>query len=166
MGDGTHPEFIAWYTNLQATLRSFDRISADFEAAAGMPIAFFEALGCLIADEDGRRRMSELAETLLLTRGGTTRLVARLEEAGLVTREIPPSDRRATYAVLTDAGRDAFATAKPVQVEVVERHFTDALDTEDALAMLRISHKVLSHMGEEIDWLSEAGAQAESAASA
>ena len=45
--------------------------------------------------------MNELADDLVLSRGGATRLIARMEEEGLVTRETPADDRRATYAVVT-----------------------------------------------------------------
>ncbi len=57
-------------------------------------------------------RMGELADNLLLSRGGATRLVARLEEAGLVERVIPPDDRRATYAVITEKGVEALERAR------------------------------------------------------
>ena len=75
--------------------------------------------------------MSDLADALLLSRGGTTRLVARMEAAGLVTREIPPDDRRATYAVLTPAGHAAAVAALPVQVELVHRTFHAFVEDEE-----------------------------------
>src|SRR4051812_50051981 len=82
--------------------------------------------------KEGRRRMSDLADALLVSRGGATRLVARAEEDGLVRRETPPDDRRATYAVLTEAGAKAAERAYPAYVEVVQRLFPGFVRDEGA----------------------------------
>src|SRR3954453_7439933 len=100
------PRFQAWYGNFQATMRSLQRIDREVEAATGLPLASIELLVNIAYENDGRLRMSELADTLRLSRGGATRLVARLEQAGLVERVIPPDDRRATYAVITAKGME------------------------------------------------------------
>ena len=77
--------------------------------------------------------------------GGTTRLVARVEAEGLVVREVPPEDRRATYAVLTEAGRDAARRALPVQIELVHDTFHSVLEDEEVAALVRIFDRVLQH---------------------
>ena len=87
--------------------------------------------------------MSDLADALLLSRGGATRLVAKAEEDGLVTREIPPDDRRATFAVLTDAGRAVAERGFPVYVEVVQRLFQDFVTDDEAEVLVRIWNRVL-----------------------
>jgi DNA-binding MarR family transcriptional regulator len=147
--------FDAWYASLQASLRSLDHISADFERETGIPLAWYEVLIRAYKEEDQRIRMSELATTLLLSRGGATRLVDRMEEAGLITREIPREDRRATYAVLTEKGRREAERGKPVHFEIVNRYFGSFLTEEDAQAMVRASLKVLQNEGEECAWLVE-----------
>jgi DNA-binding MarR family transcriptional regulator len=83
--------------------------------------------------------MNELADELILSRGGATRLVARMEEAGLVERQTPPTDRRATFAVLTDKGRAAFNNALPVHLELVEQGFSRHLEPEDVEALISIA---------------------------
>ena len=95
------PRFAAFYGMLVVEWRISERLDAELQASAGLSLGRLELLMQLHL-KDGRRRMSDLADALLLSRGGATRLVARAEEDGLVRREIPPDDRRATYAVLTD----------------------------------------------------------------
>ena len=154
MDQDLSPRWHAWYGMLQAGLRSLDKVERDLVEATGLPLAWFEVLSFLAkADGDGRRRMGELAEDLLLSRGGATRLVARMEEAGLVTREVPPEDRRATYAVITPAGRQAFARAAPVQIGAVERHFGAAIADEEAEAVRLVCTRVLEHLGARCSWL-------------
>jgi DNA-binding MarR family transcriptional regulator len=145
--------FNAWYGALQASLRALDRIGQEFEQETGMPLAWYEVLIRAYKKPDQRVRMGDLASTLLLSRGGATRLVARMEEAGLVTREIPPEDRRATYAVLTEKGREAAQAGLPLHLESVQRHFGDAITDDEAEVILRASVKVLAAVGQECAWL-------------
>ena len=105
--------FAAFYGLLVVEWRISERLDAELAGAAGVSLNRLELL-LHLHFKDGRRRMSDLADALLLSRGGATRLVARAEEDGLVRREIPPDDRRATYAVLTDAGREAAERGLPV----------------------------------------------------
>jgi DNA-binding MarR family transcriptional regulator len=147
------PKFRGWYATAQMALRSLEAIERDVEAETGVPVAWIEVLFFLQKHDGGRRRMSELAEQSLLSRGGATRLIARMEEAGLVTREIPPSDRRATFAVITDKGRETIERVGPVHKAAVARHFTDAIDEQEAEALRDISLRVLALMGERCDWL-------------
>ena len=127
------PRAIAFYGLIVTEARLRDRLEAELEATTGLSLSRLELL-LQIHFEDGRRRMSDLANALLLSRGGTTRLVAKAEEEGLVTREIPADDRRATYAVLTDKGREAALRGMPVYNEVVNRLFGEV--TEEEAAML------------------------------
>jgi DNA-binding MarR family transcriptional regulator len=155
MGEKT-PGFQAWYGAIQATLRSLELVERDVENATGLPLASFEVLANLHFEEGERLRMSELADNLLLSRGGATRLVARLEEAGLVTREIPPTDRRATYAVLTEKGRTTLQEGMPALKESTERHFSDHLNKGETDAIRTASLKILEYTDSRCDWLVEA----------
>ena len=158
MGENKDPRFQAWYGNFQATMRSLQRIDRDLEADAGLPLASVELLVNLAFEEGGRMRMGELADTLLLSRGGATRLVARLEEAGLVEREIPPDDRRATYAVLTQKGIDTLERAEPVLKRAVTKHYLDHLSDDEIAAQRTASLKILRETGSNCDWLLEEAA--------
>lgn len=148
-------KFRAWYGALQASMRSLDLISREFEATTGLPLAWYEVLIFLHKGGSDRRRMSELAESLLISRGGATRVIARIEEAGLVRRETPPDDRRATYAVLTDKGRETAERVKPVHFELVQRYFSDAVTEEQAETLLASSVSILERIGESCAWLVE-----------
>jgi DNA-binding MarR family transcriptional regulator len=145
--------FDAWYATLQASLRSLDRIAGEFERETGISLAWYEVLIRAYKAEGDRIRMSELASTLLLSRGGATRLVDRMEQAGLITRETPPEDRRATYAVLTDKGREHVERGMQPHFEAVQRHFGSLLTDEEAHALVRASVKVLEQEGKECAWL-------------
>ena len=94
--------WLAWYLQAKMNARLTERIADEMERRTGLPAAWCEVLANLKAEP---KRMNELADDLILSRGGATRLIARMEEAGLVERQTPPSDRRATFAVITDAGR-------------------------------------------------------------
>src|SRR5918999_4766756 len=136
------PRFAAFYGLLVVEWRLGERLDQELERDAGISLNFLELLLHLHWN-DGRRRMSELAEMLMLSRGGATRLVARAETAGLVRREIPPDDRRATYAVPTDAGREAAERGLPVYMETVDRLFHTYVDDDEAEVLLRVWHRVL-----------------------
>ena len=87
--------------------------------------------------------MSDLADALLpraAARPGWSRAPRR---TGLVRREIPPDDRRATYAVLTDAGREAAERGFPVYTEAVQRLFQDFVDDDEAEVLVRVWNRVL-----------------------
>ena len=149
------PLFQAWYGNLQATMRSLQRIDRELEAEVGVPLASVEVLVNIAYEDEGRIRMGELADTLLLSRGGATRLVARLEEAGLVDRVIPPDDRRATYAVITAKGIDLLERAEPVLKQAVATHYLRHVDDDEVDALRSVSLKILAETGSNCDWLIE-----------
>jgi DNA-binding MarR family transcriptional regulator len=148
------PRFQAWYGNVQATMRTLRLIDRDVEAATGLPLASVELL-VNIADADGRIRMGELADTLLLSPGGATRLVARLEDAGYVERVIPPDDRRATYAVITQKGVDFLENGAPALKQIVDDNWVQHLDDDEVAAIRSASIKILTVTGTNCDWLIE-----------
>ena len=140
------PRFAAFYGLLVVEWRISERLDAELQASAGISLNQLELL-VQLHFKDGRRRMSDLADALLLSRGGATRLVARAEEDGLVRREIPPDDRRATYAVLTEAGVAAAERAFPVYEEAVQRLFQDFVTDEEAEVLVRVWNRVLERNG-------------------
>jgi len=81
------------------------RLGGDLEARFALPHAWFEVLIRLSRSDDGQLTMSALAEQVTLTTGGVTRLVDRMEAAGLIERRPCRTDRRVSYAAITDAGR-------------------------------------------------------------
>lgn len=155
MGDHLQtPAFIAYYSLLQLQAHTFERLARDLEAQTGLPASWYEVLACLQAEPEGHR-MNELADDLLISRGGATKLVARLEDAGYVERITPKTDRRATYAKLTKAGEEAVMAAHPVQLALVQEHFGRFLDAKELQQLTKIASKVLTGIGAQCGWMEE-----------
>jgi len=121
----------AWRVFLRAHSELIRVLDRELEAEQGFPITFFDVMAQL-NQAGGRLRMSELADAVLLSRSGVTRLVDRMERDGLVKREHCPTDRRAMYATITPEGKRALAKARPVHVRGVAEHFGRYLSDEDA----------------------------------
>lgn len=163
MGEALHdPAFFAWYGVLQVQARTTELIAKELEVRTGLPASWYELMACLSGDDTGEGcRMNEIADELLISRGGATKLVARLEEAGYVRRHTPHDDRRATFAQLTDAGRAAVEAAHPVQLELTREYFGQHLSAEELAELTRIATKVLRGIGAECGWLSAAAGEQE-----
>ena len=140
-----NPAWLAWYKQAKMNARLMEALADEMERETGLPAAWFDVLANLKLK--GPTRMNELADELVVSRGGATRLVARMEEAGLVTREIPSHDRRATFAVITDAGIAAFERAKPVHLQLVEDAFGRHLEPEEAETILRLAVRICDAHG-------------------
>lgn len=140
------PKWLAFYGTLQVSARLLEVVGGRMERESGLPPAWFEVLAQVYK---GRCRMGDLAESLTLSRGGATRLVARMEEEGLVEREIPKEDRRATFARITDKGREAFERAKPVHFQAVEEVFSRHITDEQAAVMREAFARILLGNGME-----------------
>jgi DNA-binding MarR family transcriptional regulator len=120
----------AWRAFLRAQSELIRTLDRELQEEQGLPITFFDVLAQL-TQAGGRLRMSELADAVLLSRSGVTRLVDRMERDGLVKREHCPTDRRAMYATVTPAGKRALAKSRPVHLRGVAEHFARHLTPED-----------------------------------
>lgn len=98
-------------------------IEADLTENARITHAEYEVLLRLSWAEGHRMRIQDLAAQSLLTRSGISRVVERMEKAGLVTREVAAEDRRGAYAVLTEAGLARLQKAGQTHMDVVRQHF-------------------------------------------
>lgn len=141
-GDPTGLE--AWKAFLTSYRRVLDLLEKELRASVGLSLAAYDVLVQLGYSPEGRLRMSELADRIVLSRSGLTRLIDRMETAGLVQRASYPTDRRGSLAVLTPAGRATLADAAPVHLEGVRRHFTSHLTKEEAKVLQRALSKVQS----------------------
>lgn len=118
------------------------RLDADLQRAAGMTLFEYLTLSHLSEAPHERLVLSELA---FLANGSLSRLsnvMKRFEARGWVERHPHPEDRRATLAVLTEAGRAKVAEAAPVHVASVREHVLDPLTDDDQRALARISAKL------------------------
>lgn len=120
----------AWRGLVRAHDALVKRLDAELEEAHGLSLSSFEVLSALADAPEGRMRMCDLAQSVLLSRSGLTRLVDRLEREGLIARACCHVDARGSYAVLTDAGRRRLEQARPTHLAGVRRdfvaHFSDA----------------------------------------
>ena len=143
MSTKTEPQQIeAWEAVLRTVgslLKTFER---ELQEAEGLPLTWYEVLVQLSVAPDGRLRMQALAESVVLSRSGLTRLIDRMEKANLVEREHSTKDRRGYYTVLTEEGRRLFLLAKPVHERGIYEHFTRYLDDGDARAVVAAFTKV------------------------
>jgi len=124
----TERELRAWKGLLRTHALLTKELDAELERGHGISLSSYEVLLHLSHAEHGRMRMSELADSVVLSRSGLTRLVDRLEREGLIERCACPSDARGFNACLTDAGRERFAAAQGTHLEGVRRRFIAYID--------------------------------------
>jgi DNA-binding MarR family transcriptional regulator len=110
-------------------------MNARLVADHGLTINAYEALLLLAHTEDRRMRRVDLAEKLILTASGVTRMLDGLEQAGFVERAACASDRRVSYAVLTDTGLSKLREASRSHVADI-REFFEARFSEEELDQL------------------------------
>lgn len=97
---------VALATNLiRLEIALWERVDTRLRSAHGLPLAFFESLHFLAAAPRGSMRVGDLGRALRVTIGGASKLVDRIERAGLIARQPDPGDRRASRLVLTAAGK-------------------------------------------------------------
>ena len=118
----TAPEQAAWRSFLRAHATLVRRLEGELVAEHDLALPSYDVLVQLSEAPDRRLRMTELADRVLLSRSGLTRLVDRLVRDGLVERQACPDDARGTLAVLTDAGLDRLRTAWPTHLRGVAAH--------------------------------------------
>lgn len=125
----------AFLSLLRAHAATTARLSARLTAQHGLTINDFEVLIQLARAPDRKLRRVDLAQEVLLTASGITRLLDGLERAGFVAREACSADRRVAYAVLTDAGLAKLQEAAATHFPHVEELFGARYD-EDELTSL------------------------------
>lgn len=121
----------AWTGMLRVYDRLMHELDAELEREHGLSLAEFDVLVQLDEAPEHRMRMADLAEAVLLTRSGVSRLVDRLESRGLVERARCPMDARGLNATLTDAGADLLGAASVTHLAGVRARFTDRLAADD-----------------------------------
>jgi DNA-binding MarR family transcriptional regulator len=135
-------ELAAWRSFLRAHARITRALEAELVAEQRLSLAAYDVLVQLAEAPQRRLRMTELADAVLLSRSGVTRLVDRLERAGLVARAPVESDGRGVAAQLTEAGLERLRVAARTHLAGVARHFADRLDADDLAALDRISRRL------------------------
>ena len=134
----------AWRLYFESALAVTDVLNAELERDAGISLPWYDVLVQLEETPDGLR-MNELAERILYSKSGFTRVVDRMEEAGLVRRVRPEHDRRSILVVLTDKGTETMERARRHHRDGIERHFSRHLTDNEIKALTRALEKVSTH---------------------
>jgi DNA-binding MarR family transcriptional regulator len=122
----------SWGALLRAHARATERVGRRAEAGGALPLDWYDVLLALEYAPEGRLRMGELVEHVTLSRSGLTRLIDRIEAAGLVERHLCPSDRRAFETVLTPQGRAAREHSWPIYARAIAEGFGNRYTEEEA----------------------------------
>ncbi len=130
-------ELEAWQGLLRAHRDLVARLDQELDRDTGLPLSSYEVLMYLTDADGGRLRMGELAEALLLSRSGLTRLVDRLQRQGLVTRERCDDDARGYFAAITPMGGRLLRKARPLHLAGVREHFLSGLTRGDLQALAK-----------------------------
>jgi DNA-binding MarR family transcriptional regulator len=128
----SEPHLSAWRAVLNAHSTVVARVEEALVEGGLPPLTWYDILWALRRAPERSVRMSELADSLTLSRGGLTKLADRLEAAGLLRREPAADDGRGLYAVLTEAGEEMLRRMWPVYSRVLRETFVEAISADEA----------------------------------
>ena len=137
-------ELGAWRTLLRAHDQVVRKLEAELVAEHDLPLPSYDVLLQLAESEGRRLRMTELADRVLLSRSGLTRLVDRLEREGLVERQSCPNDARGTHAVLTAAGLTRLRGAAPTHLRGIAEHVTSKLSADEVATLTTLLGRLMT----------------------
>ncbi len=116
---------------LETNARLARSLGAQLESECDLPLPWFEVLLQLRTSSDGRLKMSQIADAIVHSTGGTTRLIDRIEEAGLVERQLCPTDRRAVHVAITPLGNAKLDEALGVHLDYLDDHLASRLSDQE-----------------------------------
>ena len=138
-----------WRAFVMAQASVARRLDAELQAEHGMSLQEYDALLALVESPDRRLRMGRLAEALMLSKSGVTRLVDRLAADRLVERITCPSDLRGAEAALTTAGVDRLRTASATHLRGIAEHFLSRIEEAD----LAVVEHVMQDVADGFEWV-------------
>jgi DNA-binding MarR family transcriptional regulator len=124
-------ELGAWRGLLRTHSALSKALDAELVRVHGLPLSSYEVLLFLADSPDGQMRMSELADGVLLSRSGLTRLVDRMQREGLLRRERCEDDARGWFAAITPKGRELFTRARKTHLDGVRERFLSHFTREE-----------------------------------
>ena len=124
-------QLAAWRAFLEAHSTVIGALEREMQEEQGLPLTWYDVLVHLSEAPGSRLSHKSVAESVVLSRSGITRLVDRMAAAGLVRREPSPDDRRVSHVVMTEEGLGALQRAAPGHIRGVVEHFARHLNTED-----------------------------------
>ena len=137
-----------WTSFLRAYKVVVERIAEDMARAGQPTLVEYSVLFWLSNTENQRLRQIDLSRGVLVSKSRVTRLLNGMVESGYVRREKSLIDRRVTYAVMTEHGREVFEAATPVFARSFNRHFASKIDPLDHGQLAR----VLANLIEDSDY--------------
>ena len=149
--DPLHPvtprdeRLLPWRAFLVAHARITRRLDEELRAEHDLTLGEYDALLALAEARERRLRMNTLADRVILSKSGVTRLIDRLVADGLVVRDQCVTDARGAEAVLTDKGLERLRRASRTHLRGIERHFFDVVDAADLGAIRRAMVDVAEH---------------------
>jgi DNA-binding MarR family transcriptional regulator len=129
------PHREAWTALCRAHAGVTGRLQEALTEGGMPPLTWYEVLDSVANAPDERLKMGDLADALVISRGGLTKLVDRLVKAGLLERAFCATDRRVSYAVLTSSGREVIAEMRPIVIAELRTAFTTSLNARQAAAL-------------------------------
>jgi DNA-binding MarR family transcriptional regulator len=127
---------------LETNARLSRSLGLELEASCNLPLAWFEVLLQLRRSPDGRLKMTQVADAIVHSTGGTTRLIDRLEGAGLVQRQLCPSDRRAIHVAITEVGNRKLDEALNVHLDYLQDNLASRLSDEERITITELLTKL------------------------
>jgi len=136
----------AWRALMMGFTLLEERLDDDLRREFGMSLTEYEVL-VRLSERPGRAmRMAQLADAMAHSRSRVTHTVARMENAGYVTRGTTPEDGRGVVATMTEQGYDLLVKAAPCHVESVRRNIVDLVAEDDFAAVGRVFDRVADHL--------------------
>jgi len=145
MSRPTAEELAAWRVFLETAYALIDILDAEMQAERGITLGWYDALVHL-EEAEGGLRMNELAGRILLSKSGLTRVIDRMEGAGLVRRERPAGNRRVVLVHITPVGLETLQAARSVHRRGIHEHFVRHLDQRQLATLGHALEEVRDHV--------------------
>lgn len=136
-----------WRAFLLAHARVVRRLDEELRAEHDLTIGEYDALLTIAQAPERRIRMRQLADEVILSKSGVTRLVDRLVDDGLVERSACVADARGAEAVLTERGLARLRAASRTHLRGIDEHFLAILDRADLAVIERTLSTVAQKAG-------------------
>jgi DNA-binding MarR family transcriptional regulator len=141
----TREALASWRVFFECALALPDILDAELGEAVSLPFRWYDVL-VQLEEADGGSPMSELAGRILSSKSGLTRVIDKMEKAGLVRRERPEDNRRVVLVFVTPEGLDTLHAARRVHRDGIYRHFTEHLTAAELAELGRTLEKVRGHV--------------------
>jgi DNA-binding MarR family transcriptional regulator len=133
-----------WRLYIESALALVDVLDTELQATAGIPQRWYDVLIHLEESPTGIP-MTELADQILYSKSGFTRVIDRMEDADLVSRVPRPNDRRSILVTITATGTKTMQRARRYHRDGIERHFSTHLTDTDTKALTHALEKISTH---------------------